>query len=279
MVSLRNMRGSASPSPVRSNKKLALTVGVADALAAPVAQRKAAVRAVLRRHPAVSLSLLSKQTLRRVFLVMGFSLAQASLALNPPALPQSGAQGLVTPAGNATTGALSWKNRVIARLPTRQQAINAGGIIATAINPLWAFRAMATSTTARTQQAMEHTLQGYEQSVNLARAKVDYYLDWTMFIAFLAVISHFIPYIAASLKRTVQVFTSGNAAQAVELTGKITAKAIQGGGRSKSRGRSRSRSRVRALPAARSTSVPRGRAAGLQLNARTVAALQRMTVR
>jgi hypothetical protein len=244
---------------------LALTIGVADALAAPVAQRKGAVRAVLQKHPSVALSLLSKQTLRRVFLVMGFSVAQASLALNPPKLPS---QGLVTPAGNASAAGLSWKNRVVARLPTRQQAINAGGIIATAINPLWAFRALAVSTTGRSQEALEQTIQAYEQSVNLAKAKVDYYLDWAMFIAFLAVISHFIPYIAANLKRTVQVFTSGNAAQAVELTGKITAKALQGG-----RSRSRSRSRP-ALPAPPRASQARG----IQpLNTRTLAAIRRMT--
>jgi hypothetical protein len=267
MVSLRNMRGSKSPSPVRSNKKLALTVGVSDALAAPVAQRKAAVRAVLQKHPGPALSLLSKQTLRRVFLVMGFSVAQATLALNPPKLP---AQGLVTPAGNASAAGLSWRNRVVARLPSRQQAINAGGIIATAINPLWAFRALAVSTTSRTQASLEHTLQGYENSVNMAKANADYYLNWTMFIAFLAVISHFIPYLAMNLKRTVQVFTTGNAAQAVELTGKITAKALQGG-----RSRSRSRSRARpALPAAPRPSQARG----IQpLNARTLAAIRRMS--
>jgi hypothetical protein len=181
----------------------------------------------------------------------------------------------VTPAGNAAAAGLTWKNRVISRLPSKQQAINVGGIIASAINPMWIFNALAASTASRSQEAMEKTIQTYEQTINQATIKLQYYLDWAMFIAFLAVISHFIPRIAMNLRRTVHVFTHGNAEQVVMLTGSVTARAIQGGGRS----RSRSRSRVRALPAPRSASVGRARTEGLMLDARTVAALRRMSVR
>jgi hypothetical protein len=67
-----------------------------------------------------------------------------------------------------------------------------------------------------------------------------------MFIAFLAVISHFIPRIAHNVRATVHVLTSGNAHQAATLAGRVGTKAIAGGSGSRSRSRTRSRSRERA---------------------------------
>jgi hypothetical protein len=133
-------------------------------------------------------------------------------------------------------------------MPTRTQASNIGGLIATAINPMNIFYSVAVSGASRAQDAMEHTLHTYEQSVNQAAAKMNMYLSWTMFIAFLAVISHFIPMIAGNIRRTMHVLTTGNAYQVSSLAGNIATRAVTNGGRSRSRSRSRPRLANRAQP-------------------------------
>lgn len=243
---------------VRHNRRLAFTTGVNDALAAPATQRRAEVRQVLRRHPGVALATLSRPTLRRVLVALGFTAAAAAVATTFPSLPSGGPAALApTPAGNASAAARSWSNRAWSMLPSRTQATNVGGLIAVAWNPMNIFYAMAASTTARTQDAMQHTLETYEDSVNKAAAKLNMYLSWTMFIAFLAVISHFIPRIALNIRRTVHVLTSGNAEQVCLMAGNVATKAIGQGGRSRSRSRSKSRSRARPTPRALPAPPPR----------------------
>jgi len=232
--------------PMRRNRRFEFTHGVSDALSAPPAQRKAAVTRVLRRHPGVALSLLSRPVLKRVLIALGFSLAAAGIATHFPSLPQGGVTALApTPAGNQPMAARTWSNRAWNAMPTRTQASNIGGLIATAINPMNIFYSVAVSGASRAQDAMEHTLQTYEQSVNQAAAKMNMYLSWTMFIAFLAVISHFIPMIAGNIRRTVHVLTTGNAHQVATLAGNVATRAVTNGGRPS---RSRSRPRLASRP-------------------------------
>jgi len=230
---------------VRRDRRFEFTHGVSEALAAPTAQRKAAVSQVLRRHPGVALSLLSRPTLKRVLIALGFSLAAAGVATHFPSLPNGGVAALApTPAGNQAMAARTWSSRAWNAMPTRTQAANVAGLIATAVNPMNIFYSVAVSGASRSQDALEHTLHTYEQSVNQAAVKMNMYLSWTMFIAFIAVISHFIPMIAGNIRRTVHVLTTGNAYQVATLAGNVTTRAIENGGRT-SRSRSRSRSRPR----------------------------------
>lgn len=234
---------------VRHNRRLALTTGVQMALAAPAPQRKQALQRELRKHPAVALSCLPRTTLRRVLLTLGFSLASIGAIMHFPKLPAGGPAAMApTPAGNAPAAARSWTQRAWNMAPTRQQAINLGGAAATAINPLYAVKWIVASVTSRTVTAMDNQIGQYEQAANRARQNLEFYLSWTMFIAFLAIISHFIPRIAYNVRATVHVLTMGNAEQAAMLAGKVGTKAIGTGAvRSRSRSRSRSRTRARTL--------------------------------
>ena len=92
---------------------------------------------------------------------------------------------------------------------------------------------------------MDNQIEQYEGAANRARQNLEFYLSWSMFVAFLAVISHFIPRIAYNIRATVHVLTSGNAYQAAALAGRVGTKAIAGGTGSRGRSRSRSRSRSR----------------------------------
>ena len=252
---------------VRHNRRLALTTGVQMALAAPAPQRKQALSRELRKHPAPALSCLSRSTLRRVMLALGFSAMAITAVMHFPKLPAGGVPAMApTPAGNAPLAARSWGARAMNMAPTRQQAINVGGAVATAINPWFAVKWVVASVTSRTVTAMDNQIEQYEQASNRARQNLEFYLSWTMFIAFLAVISHFIPRIAYNVRATVHVLTSGNAYQAATLAGRVGTKAIESG--SGSRGRSRSRSRSRSRERARTLRIGAGMPTNTQLLAR-----------
>ena len=233
---------------VRNNRRLALNTGIQMAMTAPVSQRKQALSRELRKHPAVALSVLPRVTLKRVLLTLGFSLAAIGAVMHFPKLPVGGLPAMApTPAGNAPLAARSWGARAMNYAPNRQQVINVGGAIATVANPMFAVKWIVGSVTSRTVTAMDNQIGQYEQAGNRARQNLEFYLAWTMFIAFLSVASHFIPTIAYNVRETVHVLTSGNAHQAATLAGRVGTKAIEAGGRSRSRSRSRSRERARTL--------------------------------
>lgn len=241
-------RTSSVNGSVRHNRRLALTTGVQMALAAPAPQRKQALHRELRKHPAVALSCLSRSTLRRVLLTLGFSLAAVGAVMHFPKLPAGGPAAMApTAAGNIPLAARQWYQRAWNAAPNRQTVINVGGAAATALNPMLAVRWIVASVTSRTVTAMDNQIEQYEQAANRARQNLEFYLAWTMFVAFLAVISHFIPRIAYNVRATVHVLTSGTADQAAMLAGRVGTKAIQSGGKSRSRSRSRSRERARTL--------------------------------
>jgi hypothetical protein len=232
---------------VRHNRRLALNTGIQMALTAPAPQRKQALSRELRKHPAVALSVLSRPTLKRVLLTLGFSLAAVVAVMHFPKLPAGGLPAMApTPAGNAPLAARTWGARAMNYAPGRQTVINVGGAVATAVNPMFAVKWIVGSVTSRVVTAMDGQIGQYEQAANRARQNLEFYLSWTMFIAFLAVISHFIPRIAHNVRATVHVLTSGNAHQAATLAGRVGTKAIAGGSGSRSRSRTRSRSRERA---------------------------------
>lgn len=234
---------------VRHNRQLAFRTNVRDALAAPPAQRQSAVRRVLRRNPAAALSFLSVQTLKRVLVVMGYTAAVAGVVTRWPSPPRGGVANLApTPAGNVSAGARSWGQRAWNMAPNRTRAINAAGAVATAVNPVYAIQWIVGSMTSRTIDATDRQIQAFEGSVNRARQQMEMYVSWALFIAFLAVISHFIPRLALNVRRTINVLMLGNADQALQLAGNVAQHAIAptGGSRSRStRPRSRSRSRSR----------------------------------
>ena len=253
---------------VRNNRRLALNTGIQMALTAPVSQRKQALSRELRKHPAVALSVLPRVTLKRVLLTLGFSLAAIGAVMHFPKLPVGGLPAMApTPAGNAPLAARSCGARALNYAPNRQQVINVGGAVATAFNPMFAVKWVVTSVTSRTVTAMDGQIGQYEQAANRARQNLEFYLSWTMFIAFLAVISHFIPRLAYNVRATVHVLTSGNAYQAATLAGRVGTKAIEAGG-SGSRGRSRSRSRSRTRERARTLRIGAGMPTNTQLLAR-----------
>ena len=246
-------RGRSTNGSVRNNRRLALTTGIQMAMVAPVAQRKAELHRQLKKHPAVALSCLSRTTLKRILLTLGFSLAAVVAIMHFPKLPAGGVPAMApTAAGNAPLAARSWGARAMNYAPTRQQAINMGGAVATAFNPMFAVKWVVASVTSRTVTAMDNQIGAYEQASNRARQNLEFYLSWTMFIAFLAVISHFIPRIAYNVRATVHVLTAGNADQAAMLAGRVGTKAIAGGA-----SRSRSRSRSRAARTLRIAAGPR----------------------
>jgi len=181
-------------------------------------------------------------------LALGFSAMAITAVMHFPKLPAGGLPAMApTPAGNAPLAARSWGARAMNYAPNRQQVINVGGAVATAFNPMFAVKWVVTSVTSRTVTAMDNQIGQYEQAGNRARQNLEFYLAWTMFIAFLAIISHFIPRLAYNVRATVHVLTSGNAYQAATLAGRVGTKAIAGGaGTSRSRSRSRSRTRERA---------------------------------
>lgn len=233
---------------VRNNRRLALVTGVQMALTLPPAQRKTELRRQLKNHPAVALSCLPRVTLKRVLLTLGFSLAAVGAVMHFPKLPVGGLPAMApTPAGNAPLAARSWGARALNYAPGRQTVINLGGAAATAANPMFAVKWIVASVTSRTVTAMDSQIGQYEQAANRARVNLEFYLGWTMFVAFLAVISHFIPRIAYNIRATVHVLTMGNAEQAAMLAGRVGTKAIAGGSGSRSRSRSRSRNRARTL--------------------------------
>jgi hypothetical protein len=97
---------------VRNNRRLALVTGVQMALTLPPAQRKTELRRQLKKHPAVALSCLSRSTLKRVLLTLGFSLAAVGAVMHFPKLPTGGLPAMApTPAGNAPLAARSWGAR------------------------------------------------------------------------------------------------------------------------------------------------------------------------
>lgn len=239
-------RGRSANGSVRNNRRLALTTGIQMALVAPAAHRKTELRRQLKKHPAVALSCLSRTTLKRVLLTLGFSLAAVVAIMHFPKLPAGGPAAMApTAAGNAPMAAKSWGQRAWNMAPTRQQAINMGGAVATAVNPWFAVKWVVASVTSRTVDAMDNQIGQYEQAANRARVNLEFYLAWTMFIAFLAIVSHFIPRIAYNVRATVHVLTMGNADQAAMLAGRVGTKAVAGGS-AKSRSKSRSRSRAAA---------------------------------
>lgn len=248
-------RGRSTNGSVRNNRRLALTTGVRMALMAPVAQRKTELQRQLKKHPAVALSCLSRSTLKRILLTLGFSLAAVTAVMHFPKLPAGGPAAMAPTAdGNAPLAARSWGQRAMNYAPTRQQAINVGGAVATAVNPMFAVKWIVASVTSRTVTAMDNQIGQYEQAANRARQNLEFYLAWTMFIAFLAIISHFIPRIVYNIRATIEVLTMGNAAQAAMLAGRVGTKAIAGG---RSRSASRSRSRSRAARTLRIAAGPR----------------------
>ena len=234
---------------VRNNRRLTLTTGVQMALTLPPAQRKTELRRQLKKHPAVALSCLSRSTLKRVLLTLGFSLAAVGAVMHFPKLPAGGPAALApTAAGNVPLAARQWYQRAWNMAPGRQTVINVGGAAATALNPMFAVKWIVTSVTSRTVTAMDNQIGQYEEAANRARQNLEFYLAWTMFIAFLAVVSHFIPRIAYNVRATVHVLTMGTAEQAATLAGRVGTKAIAGrAGTSRSRSRSRSRNRARTL--------------------------------
>lgn len=239
-------RSTSVNGSVRHNRRLALTTGVQMALAAPAPQRKQALSRELRKHPAPALSCLSRTTLRRVLLALGFSAMAITAVMHFPKLPAGGIPAMgPTAAGNAPLAARTWYQRAWNMAPTRQQTINTGGAIATAINPMFAIKWVVASLTSRTVTAIDGQIEQYEQAANRARQNLEFYLSWTMFIAFLAIISHFIPRLAYNIRATVHVLTSGNAYEAAVLAGRVGTKAVEGGSGSRGRSRSRSRSRSR----------------------------------
>ena len=239
---IQQWRPRSTNGSVRNNRRLALTTGVQMALALPPAQRKPELRRQLKKHPAVALSCLPRTTLRRILLTLGFTVAAVTAIMHFPKLPPGGLPAMgPTAAGNAPLAARSWGQRAWNMAPTRQQAINVGGAVATAFNPMFAVKWIVTSVTSRTVTAMDNQIGAYEQASNRARQNLEFYLSWTMFIAFLAIISHFIPRIAYNIRATVHVLTTGNAEQAAMLAGRVGTKAIAGRGASRSRSRSRSR--------------------------------------
>lgn len=253
-------RGRSTNGSVRNNRRLALTTGVQMALTAPVAQRKTELRRQLKKHPAVALSCLSRATLKRVLLALGFSLAAVGAIMHFPKLPPGGPAAMApTPAGNAPLAARQWYQRAWNYAPSRQMVINTGGAIATAVNPMYAFKWLSTSVTSRTVTAMDNQITQYEAASNRARQNLEFYLAWTMFVAFLAIVSHFIPRLAINIRATVHVLTMGDAEQAAMLAGRIGTKAIGGRGGSRSTSRSRSRSRERAARTLRLAAGPRAR--------------------
>ena len=272
MPSLREIqqwrpRTASVSGSVRHNRRLALTTGVQMALAAPAPQRKQALSRELRKHPAPALSCLSRSTLRRILLTLGFSLAAVGAIMHFPKLPAGGPAAMVpTPAGNAPLAARSWGARAMNMAPSRQTVINVGGAVGTVVNPMFAIKWVVASMTSRTVTAIDNQIGQYEQAANRARQNLEFYLAWSMFVAFLAVISHFIPRIAYNVRATVHVLTSGNAYQAATLAGRVGTKAIAGG--SGSRGRSRSRSRSRSRVRARTLRIGAGPATNTQLLAR-----------
>lgn len=244
-------RGSSANGSVRHNKRAGFTHGISAALSLPVAQRKPALKRHLAKHPAVALSVLSRPTLKRVLLTLGFSLASVMAVMHFPKLPSGGPAALApTAAGNVPAAARLWYQRAWNMAPTRQQAVNMGGVVATAINPWFAVKWVVTSFTSRTIDAMDRQVGQYEAAANRARINLEFYLSWSMFIAFLAIISHFIPRIAYNVRATVHILTSGTAADAAMLAGRVGTKAAalkNGPSKSKSRSRSRSRERARTL--------------------------------
>jgi hypothetical protein len=104
---------------------------------------------------------------------------------------------------------------------------------------MFAVKWIVASVTSRTVTAMDNQIGQYEQAANRARVNLEFYLAWTMFVAFLAVTSHFIPRIAYNIRATVHVLTMGNAEQAAMLAGRVGTKAIAGGSGSRSRNRAR----------------------------------------
>jgi len=237
-------RGRSTNGSVRNNRRLALKTGVQMALAAPAAQRKTELRRQLKKHPAVALSCLSRTTLKRVLLTLGFSLAAIGAIMHFPKLPAGGPGAMApTPAGNAPLAARQWYQRAWNYAPNRQTVINAGGAVATAINPAYAIKWLVSSVTSRTITAMDNQIGQYEQAANRARQNLEFYLSWTMFIAFLAIVSHLIPRIAYNVRATVHVLTMGDAEQAAMLAGRVGTKAVAGRGGSRSTSRSRSLSR------------------------------------
>lgn len=247
LAEIQQWRPRSTNGSVRNNRRLALTTGVQMALSLPPAQRKPELRRQLKKHPAVALSCLPRVTLKRVLLALGFSIAAITAIMHFPKLPPGGPAAMMpTPAGNAPLAARSWGQRAWNMAPTRQQAINVGGAVATAINPWFAIKWVVASVTSRTVTAMDNQIEAYEQASNRARQNLEFYLAWSMFIAFLAVISHFIPRIAYNIRATVRVLTMGDAEQAAMLAGRVGTKAVQGRSRSRTRSRSRSRSRAAA---------------------------------
>jgi len=247
-------RGRSANGSVRNNRRLALTTGVQMALVAPAPQRKQALTRELRKHPAVALSCLSRVTLKRVLLTLGFSLAAVGAIMHFPKLPAGGLPAMApTPTGNAPLAARSWGQRAMNYAPGRQTVINVGGAVATVANPMFAVKWVVSSVTSRTVTAMDNQIGQYEQAANRARVNLEFYLAWTMFIAFLAVSSHFIPALAYNVRATVHVLTMGNAEEAAMLAGRVGTKAIEGGA-VRSRSRSRSRAAARTL---RITAGPR----------------------
>jgi len=239
-----------SASPVRHNARLAFQTEIRDALSNSRG-REASVRRVLRRHRGPALSFLSRSTLRRLLLALGYTAAVATAATHWPSPPRGGAQAFVaTPAGNATVNARSWAQRAWNAAPSRTRIINVVGAGAAAANPLLAIRWITASVTSRSIDAVDRQIVHMEASVNKARAQIDMYVSWTIFIAFLAVISHFIPPIVRNVRRTVNVLLTGNAEQVLTLAGNTTRHALEA---PRARGRSRSRSRSRSRQVAART--------------------------
>lgn len=261
-------RTAGTNGSVRHNARLALTHGVQEALAAPPAQRKQALRAELRRHPAVALSVLPRNMLRRVMLGLGFTAAAITAIMHFPVLPTGGPAAMApTPNGNAPAAARTWGQRAMNYAPSRQTAIDTAGAVGTFINPWFAVKWIATSLTSRTVTALDNQIGEYERASNRARQNLEFYLAWTMFIAFLAVISHFIPRLAYNIRTTVHILTAGNAEQAAMLAGRVGTAAIAGRPRSGSRERSGSRSRSRSRRA-RTLRIGAGMPTNTQLLAR-----------
>ena len=235
-----------SAQSVRHDPGFAFKHDIREALQAPPSQRKAALHQALRKRPAAALAILSKPTLKKILLALGFSLAAVTTVMRFPAPPPGGVAVLASNSGqNLTPAARAWYQRAWNAAPTRQQAVNIGGAVATAVNPMWAFKWIAVSVAGRASNALGRQIGEYEQAANRARIQLEYYLSWTMFIAFLAIVSHFIPRLAYNVRQTVHVLTMGSADQAAMMAGRVGTAAIKAKGTSRTRSRSRSRSRSR----------------------------------
>lgn len=250
---------SSARQSVRHNARLAFTMGVREALDAPPARRQAEVRQVLRRNPGVALTFLNAATLRRVFLVLGYTATVATVATHWPAPPRGGVANMgTTAAGNITAPTRTWAQRAWNMAPSRTQAVNIGGAVASAVNPMFAIRWITASITSRTIDATDRQIERFEESANRARAQLETYLSWAMFVAFLALMSHFIPPIARNVRETINVFASGNAERVATLTGNTAQHAVTLGRSGGSRSRSRSRTRSRQRAAARTLRIGAG---------------------